>query len=81
MITESKKGHNLVNFSRNLLKSQRDHLSIDLKPYATYQNLSSRGSLEIVLAQFFSIAIMAESKKGQTFVNRYGIRSKVNQDI
>ena len=44
-----KKGHNLVNISRNSLKS---HLNIDPKPYAKYQNPSSSGSQDIMLTRF-----------------------------
>ena len=58
-----KKGHNLVNISRNSLKSKSGHLNIDPKPYAKYQNPSSCGSQVIVLTRFF----MTESKKGHNF--------------
>ena len=36
IMVESKKGHNLVNFSRNSLKSYSGHLNIHFKPYAKY---------------------------------------------
>ena len=51
-MVKSKKGHNLVNISRNLLKSKSGHLNIDPKPYAKYQNPSSSGSQDIVLTRF-----------------------------
>ena len=43
-MVKSKKGHNLVNISRNSLKSWSGHLNIDPKPYAKYENPSSSGS-------------------------------------
>ena len=52
-LVESKKGHNLVNISRNSLKSLTDHLNLNLKSYAKYQNPSSSGSQDIVLTRFF----------------------------
>ena len=51
-MVKSKKGHNLVNISRNSLKSLSGHLNIDPKPYAKYQNPSSSGSQDIVLTGF-----------------------------
>ena len=51
-MVKSKKGHNLVNISRNLLKSKIGHLNIDPKPYAKYENPSSSGSHVIVLTRF-----------------------------
>ena len=53
ILVESKKGHNLVNISRNLLKSKSGHLNLDPKRYAKYQNPSLRGSQDIVLTRFF----------------------------
>ena len=47
-----KKGHNLVNISRNSLKSQAGHLNIDPKPYAKYENPSCSGFQVIVLTRF-----------------------------
>ena len=44
IMVESKKRHNLVNISRNSLKSLSGHLSIDRKPYAKYENPCSSGS-------------------------------------
>ena len=52
-MVESKKGHNIVNISRNSLKSLSGHLSIDRKPYAKYENSSSSGSQVIVLIRLF----------------------------
>ena len=52
-MVESKKGHNLVNISRNLLKSLSGHPNIDSKPNAKYQNPSSGGSQDILLTRFF----------------------------
>ena len=52
-MVESKKGHNLVNISRNLFKSKSGHLNIDPKPYAKYENPGSSGSQDIVLTRFF----------------------------
>ena len=51
-MVKSKKGHNLVNISRNSLKSLSDHINIDPKPYAKYENHSSSGSQVIVLTRF-----------------------------
>ena len=51
-MVESKKGNNLVNISRNSLKSKAGHLNIDPKPYAKYENPSSRGSQDVVLTRF-----------------------------
>ena len=62
-MVKSKKGHNLVNISRNSLKSKSGHLNIDPKPYAKYENPNSSGSQVIVLTRFF----MAELKKGHNF--------------
>ena len=50
---ESKKGHNLVNISRNSLKSNSGHLNIDSKPYAKYENPSSSDFQDIVLTRSF----------------------------
>ena len=52
IMVESKKGHNIVNISRNSLKSLSGHLSIDRKPYAKYENSNSSGSQVIVLIRF-----------------------------
>ena len=51
-MVESKKGNNLVNISRNSLKSKAGHLNINPKPYAKYENPSSSGSQDIVLTRF-----------------------------
>ena len=51
-MVESKKGHNLVNISRNSLKSLSGHLSIDRKPYAKFETPSLSGSQVIVLTRF-----------------------------
>ena len=51
-MVKSKKGHNLVNISRNSLKSESGHLNIDPKPYAEYENPSSSGSKVIMLTRF-----------------------------
>ena len=52
IMVESKKGHNLVNISRNSLKNKSSHLNINPKPYAKHQNPCSSGSQDIVLARF-----------------------------
>ena len=69
-MVESKKGHNLVNMSRNSLKSQSDHPNIDPKPYAKYENPSSSGSQDIVLTRF----LWPSRKKGITLP--YKVRPK-----
>ena len=51
-MVKSKKGHNLVNISRNWLKTEPGHLNIDAKAYAKYENASSSGSQVIVLTMF-----------------------------
>ena len=51
-MVKSKKGHNLVNISRNSLKSKSGHLNIDPKPYAKYKNPSCSSSRVIVLTMF-----------------------------
>ena len=51
-MVKSKKGHNLVNNSRNSLKSKSDHLNIDPKPYAKYENPSYSRSQVIMLTRF-----------------------------
>ena len=62
-MVESKKGHNLVNISRNSLKSLSGHFNIDHKPYAKYENLSSRGFSRYHVDK----VCMAEWKKGHNF--------------
>ena len=62
-MAESKNGHNLVNISRNSLKSQSGNLNIDPKPYAKYQNPSLSRSEDIMLSTFFYFGI----KKGHNF--------------
>ena len=52
-MVKSKKGHDLLNISRNSLKNKQSHLNIDPKPYAIYENPSSSGSQDIVLTRFF----------------------------
>ena len=52
-MVKSKKGHNLVNISRNALKSYSGHLNIDPKLYAKYENPSSCGSQVILLTRFY----------------------------
>ena len=49
-MVESKKGHNFVNISLNLLRSKSGRLNIDPKPYVKYQNPSLSGS--ILLTRF-----------------------------
>ena len=61
-----KKGHNLVNISRNLLKSKAGLLNIDPKPYVKYENPSSSGSEAIVLTRF----LWPSRKKGYNFAIR-----------
>ena len=56
IMVESKKGHNLVNISRNSLKSLSGHLSIDRKPYAKYKNPSLSGFKVIVLITFLCLS-------------------------
>ena len=67
-MVKSKKGHNLVNISRNSLKSQSGHLNIDRKPYAKYENRSSSGSQDIVLTRF-SHCYNGKVEKGHNLVN------------
>ena len=62
-MVQSKKGHYLVNISRNSLKNLSGHLNIYPKLYAKYENPSSSSSQVIVLTRFF----MTESKKGHNF--------------
>ena len=52
IMTESKKGQNLVNILRNSLISEPGYLNINPKSYAIYQYPSSNGSQDIVLARF-----------------------------
>ena len=52
IMVKSKKGHNLVNISRNSFKSFSGHPNIDPKPYAKYENPSSSASQVIVLTRF-----------------------------
>ena len=47
-----KKGLNLLNISRNSLKSLSGHLNIDPKPNTKYENPSSSGSQGMVLTRF-----------------------------
>ena len=61
-MVKSKKGHNLVNISRNLLKSLSGHPNIDPKPYAKYENPSSSGYQVIVLTMF----LWPSGKRGKT---------------
>ena len=51
-MVKSRKGHYLVNISRNSLKGKSSHLNTDPKSYAKYQNPSSSGSQDIVLTRF-----------------------------
>ena len=67
-MAESKKGHSLVNISRNSLRSLSGYLKINPKSYATYQYPSSSG-FQYRVDKVFIIAIMAESKKGHNLVN------------
>ena len=62
-MVKSKKGHSLVNISRNSLKSKIGHLNIDPKPYAKYENPSSRGSQVIVLTKGHNFAIQGPTEK------------------
>ena len=71
-------GHNLVNNSQNLLKSLLGHLNIDSNRYVKYQNLSSRGSQDILLTRFL---YMQSRKRGITQSIFHGTCSKVNQVI
>ena len=52
-MVESKKEHNLVNISLNLLKIESGHLNINPKSYAKHYNPSSNGSQDIELTMFF----------------------------
>ena len=51
IMVKSKKGHHLVNISRNSLKSYSGHLNIDLKQYDKYENSSLSGSQDIMLTR------------------------------
>ena len=62
-MAESKNGHNLVNISRNSLKSSSSNLNIDPKPYVKYQNPSLSRSQDIMLSRFFYFGI----EKGHNF--------------
>ena len=76
-MVELKKGHNLVNISWNSLKNYSGHLNINSKPYAKYQNPSSKGSQGIVLTKFFSCYKL---KKGHNFAI-LGLTEKNNNKI
>ena len=67
-MVDLKKEHNLVNISRNSLKSLSGHLNIVSNLYAKYQNTSLSGSLDIVL-KGVSIAIMVNLNKRHNLVN------------
>ena len=69
-MVKSKKKHNLVNISRNSLKSESGHLNIEPKPYAKYENPSSSRSQVIVLTRF----LWPSRKRGITLP--YKVRPK-----
>ena len=52
-MADSKKGHNLVNISRNSLKSKSGHVNSDPYLYATFQKPRSSASQDIVSTRFF----------------------------
>ena len=69
IMVEAKMGHNLVNISLILLKSESRRLNSDPNPSVKYQNPSLSGSQDIVLTRF-SLCYNGKVEKGAR-LNQY----------